>query len=55
MHRRVATGAPAGALPQEHGVVLVANENPASGVVLDLGVTFQAEVRIALDEELAID
>src|SRR5262245_14175953 len=54
MHRRVTTGAPAGALSEEHGVVLVADKNLASEP-LDLSVAFQAEVRIALNEELAID
>ena len=55
MYGRMAAGRPAGALPQEQRVVYVADIDFAGRPVLDLGMAFEAEVRIAFDQELPID
>ena len=54
MHRRVTTGAPAVTTAQKFGVRRFANEDLAANG-MDLRVTFQAEIIVALDEHLRID
>jgi len=57
MNRRVTAGAPACALLQVGCVIGVTNVDLALGCAtpLDLRMTFQAKVGIALDEHFAVD
>jgi hypothetical protein len=55
MHRGVAARAPATPLLQQHGVRDVADKNLAARLVLNLGVAFEAKIRIALQEQLAVN
>jgi hypothetical protein len=54
MHGRMTAGAPTGSLTQPGGVGNIASEDFARHP-LDLRMTFEAEIGIALHEELAID
>lgn len=51
---RVTTGSPATPLAQAISVGSVADEN-LTGLALDLRVTLETEIRIALDEHFSID
>ena len=53
MHRRMATGAPTGALAQKLSVWLESDKGFARGT-LHLRMTFEAKVRITLDQQLPI-
>jgi len=53
MHRRMAAGAPTGALAQKLGMRLKSDVNLTLGA-LNLRVTFQTKVRITLDQQLPI-
>ena len=55
MHGRVATGAPARSLAEERAMRDVPDIDFPLRYVLGLRVAFQAQVRVILDEELAID
>ena len=55
MHRRMAAGAPARSLAEERAVRDVPDIDFPLRHVLSLGVAFQAQVRVILDEEFAID
>src|SRR6185295_3351296 len=54
VNRFVATGRPTGALLQTSGVIAIADEDFAVGPLL-LEMTFEAEVRVALDQHLLVD
>ena len=55
MHRRVAAGAPASSLTQQESMIGVPDIDLPSAAVLNLSVTLQAQVRIALDQQLAVN
>lgn len=54
----MATGRPTGAVTDKVGVINLANEevpHPAGTRPLDLGMAFEAEIGIPLDEHLGVD
>ena len=55
MHRRVAAGAPASSLTQQEGMIGVPDIDLPGAAVLNLSMTLQAQVRIALDQQLAVN
>jgi len=55
VHRCVAARAPASALLQQHRVRNVADKNLAARLVLNLRVAFKAKIRVALQEQLAVN
>lgn len=57
MHRRVAAGAPTAAQPEKGRVILASDENAAGAgrVARQLRVAFQAQVVVALDQQLRVD
>jgi hypothetical protein len=54
MDRSVAARAPARALPQERRVIYTSDINLPSALVLLLGVALEAEIGIALHEQLSV-